>query len=922
GRATLLRRLMLDLTGLPPAPEDVDEFLADDAPHAWEKVVDRLLASPRYGERMAITWLDLARYADTSGYQSDGPRDMWRWRDWVIAAFNADLPYDRFTAEQIAGDLLPGATLEQQIATGFNRNHRGNAEGGIVPEEYEVEYVVDRVDTTATVFLGLTLGCARCHDHKFDPFTQREFYGLFAYFNNIPEHGRALKEGNSPPYIKAPTIEQQQRLDALRQQVAAAERAFTALEGELEAGREAWERSVRGDEARQQALPADWAPDEGLLVRLEFEGVTGDTAATGQTGSSVSLAATNAKQPAGHEAQSTKHEAHVRYPDGPPEFSPGVFGRAARFDGRSHADAGDVARLGYLDKLTIAAWVRPERVERGTIVSRMTDRPEGDGYAVTLVNGRVQVHLVKRWLDDSIRVEAARPVEPGRWQHVAVTYDGSRLASGLHVYIDGEDVPLTVHLDYINQSFANDEPLRIGAGGGPDARFDGLIDDVRIYADALPAQTVWVLATPDGLGDVVQLEPGQRSPRQAARLRAFYLAEQAPDHIRAAHRQLAALRRELQSFDEQIPTVMVMQERETPRPAFVLERGQYDQPGAQVPRGVPASLPPLPTGAPDNRLGFARWLVDPSNPLTARVAVNRAWHMHFGAGLVKTMEDFGAQGEPPSHPELLDWLACEFRGSDSQLSTLNPQLNWSLKRLHRLIVTSAAYRQSSRATPELVQRDPENRLLARGPRFRLSAEVLRDQALAASGLLVERLGGPSVKPYQPAGLWQEIASETNYEQDHGEALYRRGLYTFWKRTVAPPTMATFDAPSREACTVNRPRTNTPLQALALLNDVTFVEAARVLAERVLREAGPTARERLSLAFRLCTGRPPRQDELRILLEGLEHHRAGFRSDPEAAEKLLSVGEAARDPQLDPAELAAYATLAGLLLNLDEVVTRE
>jgi hypothetical protein len=906
-KTTLARRVTLDLTGLPPTPVEVDRLLADDSPEAYQKLVDRLLASPRFGERMATPWLYAARYADTSGYQNDGPRTMWRWRDWVIEAFNRNMPFDQFTIEQTAGDLLPDATLAQRIATGFNRNHRGNAEGGIIPEEYAVEYVVDRVETTATVFLGLTMGCARCHDHKFDPLTQRDFYSLFAYFNNVPEFGRAIKEGNSPPYVKAPTADDQRQLAELDAKLAAAGTAFASFRPKLQAEQTAWLKTL------DTAEPVNWSISDGLVLHYPLDcGAANHAPPRAPAGRG---AGASESRRAGSEGSSASDLAAASpaptFHDGQAAFVRGQIAGAADFDGKRFIDAGDVANFGYFDKFSLSAWIRPRGEHGGIVLSRMTDVAEADGYYLQLVHGKLQLNLVKRWLDDAVRVETERSLEPDRWYHVAVTYDGSRVAKGIQIYIDRKPEKLSVQLDFINQSFSTNEPLRIGGGGGPEGRFDGAIDDVRVFDRCLSADEVALVATPDSINEIAATPPNQQTPRHADKLAAYFLENHASESIRQAHRQWVALSRQRDQFVERIPTAMVMEEMPTPRDTFVLLRGVYDKHGDKVTPGVPAVLSPLPRGVPNNRLGLARWLVDPANPLTARVAVNRFWQMYFGTGLVKTVEDFGSQGEPPSHPELLDWLASEFIRS-----------GWDIKAMQRLIVTSATYRQSSKATPALVARDPENRLLARGPRLRLSAETIRDQALAASGLLVEKLGGPSVKPYQPAGLWKEIATDSEYVQDTGENLYRRSLYTYWKRTVAPPSMITFDAAARETCVVRETRTNTPLQALTLMNDVTFVEAARMLAQRVMSEDGSTAQDRLTLAFRLVTGRSPRSAELDILLRGLGEYLAGFRANPDAARALVSAGEFPRNETLDICEQAAFAAVAGLILNLDEVVTKE
>jgi hypothetical protein len=875
-KTTLLRRVTLDLTGLPPTIPELDAFLTDESPNAYERVVDRLLQSQRYGERMAVPWLDAARYADTNGYQTDGERFMWRWRDWVIESFNNNLPYDQFTLEQLAGDLLPNPTLDQMIATGFNRNHRGNGEGGIIPEEYAVEYVVDRVETASTVWLGLTLGCCRCHEHKYDPFAQQEFYRLFAFFNNIPENGRANKHGNSPPMIKAPTREQQEKLGAMDREVADAESRFAKLAPELTAAQAAWEK------APDVVGPVDWTVTDGLVHRFNLDGDALDAAGKAKPPEAIDGAAT---------------------------FVPGKLGQALACDGKRFFAAADAGKLGYYDRFTLAAWVQPQG-DKGVILSRMMDEATRDGYYLQLDKGHLQVNLVKRWLDDSIRVETVSTLEPGRWQHVLVTYDGSRVAAGVQVYIDGKPVEVKVHLDALNQDFTSEEPLRIGGGGGPENRYQGLIDDVRLYQRVLTPAEASIVATAERIDEILPTDVANRSAAQSSKLAAYYLAERAPSGIRSAASELAALSRKRAEMLDIVPTVMVMQEMNPPRQTHLLIRGQYDNPGEAVTAGVPACLPPLPEGVPQNRLGLARWLVDPAHPLTARVAVNRFWQMCFGTGLVKTNEDFGSQGERPSHPELLDWLATEFI-----------RTGWDVKAMQKLIVMSATYRQQSKVTPELVARDPENRLLARGARLRLSADMIRDQALFVSGLLVEKLGGPSVKPYQPAGLWEEIADQ-KYVPDTGEGLYRRSLYTFWKRTAAPPTMMNFDASPREMCTVKASRTNTPLQALTLMNDVTFVEAARVLAERVMIEGGQSPERRIALAFRLATSRTPAAAELKVLVNGYNAHLDRYRLNPAAADKLVSVGERPRNKDLDSVELASFTAITALILNLDEVVTKE
>jgi hypothetical protein len=804
-KATLLRRVSLDLTGIPPTPAELDDFLRDGSPDAYGKVVDRLLASPCYGERMAFRWMEAARYGDTNGYQTDGPRDMWRWRDWVIDAFNRNLPYDRFATEQLAGDLLSNATLEQRIATGFNRNHRTTGEGGIIDEEYRVEYVADRAQTTATVFMGLTLGCARCHDHKYDPLSQKEFYQFFAYFNRIPnEKGFTWNYGNEDPLVKAPLPDQVRKLAELDRKVADAQARFDAMRNGV-----------------------NWAFPEGLLFRS---------------------------------------------------------GPAQHFDGQHYAEAdGKIADFDYQQPFTMAAWIEPES-PNAAIVSHAEDYFEGMGHGLYLVDGKIRLHIHRRFTDLGIRVESVAPVKLRERQHVMVTYAGGHKASGVQIFLNGQPVAMKILFDQNLEPIHHPKtPLRVGAGGG--LRFTGTIEDVRIYDRALEATEAAVIASGN--------------------------EHEAPAEIRRAHEELLAVRRERQEFDAKIPSVMVMADSPSPRDTFLLKRGAYDAPGEKVTAGLPAALAAPRAEWSRDRLGLAQWLVDRANPLTARVAVNRFWQSYFGVGIVKTVDDFGAQGEFPVHPELLDWLAVQFMES-----------GWDVKALQKTIVMSAAYRQASRVTPELLQKDPDNRLLARGPRFRLGPEVIRDQALAVSGLLVERLGGPSVKPYQPAGLWQELGGGSGYKQDQGEGLYRRSLYSYWKRTVAPPFMVNFDSPNREQCWVFEYRTNSPLQALELMNDVTFLEAARKLAERMMTEGGASAEERVSYGYRLVLALAPDVARRQALLKALNGFSESFRANAGAAREFLKQGESAIRPGLDEAELAAYAGVAGLLLNLDETITKE
>ena len=864
-KRTLIRRVSLDLTGLPPTPRQVSAFLSDNSPAAYERLVDQLLASPQYAEHMAYRWMEAARYGDTNGYQTDGPRQMWRWRDWVIDAFNRNMSYDEFTLEQLAGDLLPHPTLEQRIATGFNRNHRTSGEGGIIPEEYRVEYVADRAQTTANVWMGVTMGCARCHDHKYDPIFQKDFYKLFAYFNRIPnEKGFAYNYGNEEPYIKAPLPEQEQKLSQLTSTVSDLETHYHSLQPALRKAQDKWERGLA------RSKPIDWTVGKDLVFRsdenLSVNGVTPDT---------------------------------------------GPAGAAWRFDGKHFLEIRrDIARFGYLDPFTFSAWIKPAS-GKGAILSQSEDYFEGTGHGLYLIDGKLRLHIVHRWTDLALRLETVEPVKLGTWQQVTATYDGKRKAAGVHIYLNGVEQRTKVLFDQLNEPFHADDkiPFRIGAAGG--LRFDGSIGDVRVYKAALNGQEASALSVPETLTRLAAIPPEQRSNSQMQKLALSFLELAAPKNIRLARAELDAATQARARFWESVPTVMVMVDDPNSRETFLLKRGAYDSHGEKVEPGIPAILPQPRPEWPNNRLGLAKWIVDRSNPLTARVTVNRYWQSYFGFGIVKTVDDFGSQGEWPMHPELLDWLAVEFMDS-----------GWNVKAMQKLIVSSATYRQASNVSRELLQKDPDNRLLARGPRYRLGPDEIRDQALAASGLLVERVGGASVKPYQPPGLWQELASGGGYIQDKGEALYRRSLYTYWKRTVTPPFMANFDAPNREVCTVYENRTNTPLQALDLMNDVAFLEASRKLAERMMLEGGPTPEQQITYGYELLLVRPPRPRERQILVAALRQTEARYKNDAQSARLLLRSGESPVRQGLDVRELAAFTSVASLLLNMDAAVTKE
>lgn len=883
-RRTLIRRVTLDLTGLPPTPVEVAAFVDDESPRAYENVVDRLLASPRYGERMAVEWLDAARYADTHGYLFDTERSMWRWRDWVIGSFNRNQPFDEFTIEQLAGDLLPDPTLDQLIATGFNRNHIINNEAGATPQEYFVENIVDRVNTTATVWTGLTMGCAQCHEHKYDPFTQREYYELYAFFNNVPESGLDGFNSNAKPNIAAPTSGQLQKLADIDRQLAEAEAVFAPVAEALKPAQAEWEQ--------QTSAPLEPVND-GLVVHLPLDGdVTNQANAPGS----------------------------LEFKDGVPTFEPGLFGSAAAMDGQRYVEmqTSDAIDFGPETPFSLSAWVNlPDQAGRRAIFSKL-EPPEASfrGYTLQVVNGLPALFLVNKFPGNSLVAQAKQKLDPGRWHHIVAVYDGSGTVDGAKLYVNGEVQELGLKIDELSDSIRNDKPLWIG-NGHPGAKFKGRIDDARIYNRALSDEEIERLPG-RSIQTLLAIDEADRSEDVARRIRNHYLENEAPDEWRSPYERLNELRDQQKVAVKSQTTVMVMEELDEPRETRMLVRGAYNAPGERVTPATPAALPPMDEDLPKNRLGFARWLTDPAHPLTARVAVNRYWQMYFGSGLVRTSDNFGLQGEWPSHPELLDWLATQFVES-----------GWDVKALQRLIVTSATYRQSSQVSSDLLETDPLNRLLARGPRHRLPAETIRDSALAVSGLLVEKLGGPSVKPYQPADLWKEVAFDTSgnnltaqiYQQDEGDSLYRRSMYTYWKRTAPPPTMLIFDGPDRERCVVRRERTNTPLQALVLMNDPTYVEASRKLAERMLSEAGSDPSQRVAWAYELVLSRQPSVAELEPLLSLLDEQRARFSGDSEASQALVNVGASPHDESLDACEIAAYTVIASILLNLDETVTK-
>ncbi len=870
-RATLIRRLSLDLIGLPPTPAEVDAFLKDRSPNAYEKLVDRLLDSPRYGETMALPWLDAARYADTDGYQNDGPRYMWRWRDWVIDAYNQNKPFDQFTIEQLAGDLLPNPTLDQIIATGFNRNHRYNSEAGLVFEEFLLENAVDRVDTTSTVWMGLTMGCARCHDHKYDPISTKEYYQLVAYFNNVPESGRARKFGNSEPLVVSPTEDQLAELAAKDAALHRAEMRLAAAEYRIAYDQRRWESTAAVRASEGQLL------GRGLTSLHSFDG---------------------------------KDEG-ISVEKGQPWYGSGRFGTAATFDGESRFSLDEKYHFAAEERFSLSFWVKPDAVREGVILSNQKDRIQKKGIVVKLDGGKVQFFIISSWIAGVAAIETEQKIQPGDWRHVALVNEGLMSANGMKIYLDGEIAQtrqLYNSISNLNPT-SKDGLFQIG-GSTHEANFKGKVDELRIYHRSLWEDEIAVLAEALPVREIARRPPSRRSASARNKIRSYFLENVAAEPIKTLAEDVFSLRINRREYHDSLPTTMVMREMVPRKETFVRNRGVYHQLGERVERKLPKVFPQPEEGLSEDRLGFARWLVSGKHPLTGRVAVNRYWLKYFGKGLVKTAEDFGLQGDWPSHPKLLDWLADEF-----------VRLDWDIKAMQKLIVTSATYRQSSRVLRETLERDPENLLYARGLRQRLSAHTLRDQALAVSGLLEGRIGGASVKPYQPDKLWENL-SNMEYVQSQGEDLYRRSLYTHWKRTLPPPTMAILDAADRENCRVSPQRTNTPLQALTTLNEKIFVEAARNLGQRILLQGGESTADQIEFAFRSVAARYPTNKELALLTDAYGQYRKAFAGDEEAARQLIAVGESEPDPSLAPIALAAATTLANTLLNLDEVLTKE
>ena len=879
-REQWLRRVSFDLTGLPPTLEEIDQFLSDQSETANETVVDRLLASPRYGERMAVDWLDIARYADTYGYQSDVYRAMWPWRDWVIKSFNQNLPFDKFITWQIAGDLLPEPSREQILATAFNRHHRQTNEGGSIEEEFRTEYVADRTHTFGTAFLGLTLECSRCHDHKFDPITQKEYYQFFSFFNSIDESGlySHFTKSVPTPTLLLPNKAQQQKSEHLQQEITKRESELADLFKTPHPEFELWLNKQPSTDTLQTNLK------RGLIGHFSFEEI---------------------------QFREEDHQIDNQVPEGAhgslkdhPQIVAGKQGQGLQLSGENLFSTSVGGNFTRNQPFSISLWMKADQKHERAVIfhrSRAWTDAGSRGYQLLLKEGKLSAALIHFWPGNAIGIEATDELPLNKWVQVTLTYDGSSRAAGLKIYTDGAQSKTKVIRDNLfkNITGGGSKSFDIGQRFRDRGFKNGLVDELRLYNRELPALEVTQLFKP------ISITPTASNRELSFQ---YWLANHNPKY-QAQLDELKSLRKQRSETIDGQAEVMVMRELPKPRPTFVLHRGAYDAPQEIVSRNTPASLPKFNPQAPQNRLGLANWLTEPTHPLTSRVIVNRFWQSLFGQGLVSTADDFGSQGALPSHPLLLDDLANRFISS-----------GWNTKALLKEMVLSATYRQTSQTTAEAYQQDPTNEFLARGPRFRLSAEMIRDQALFTSGLLVEEQGGPPVKPYQPAGLWKEKSSKV-YTRDTGVGSHRRSLYTFWKRTSPPPSMITLDAAKRDVCAVNRQTTSTPLQALVLLNDVQYIAAAKELASRAIHHDSSNLDAQLVYLFRTLTSRHPAANELDLLRKTYQEQKSEFTQHPDRTKKLLALGDNPADPRIDPIEQAAMTIVVQLLLNYDEVVTK-
>ncbi|TAE76683.1 MAG: DUF1553 domain-containing protein [Verrucomicrobia bacterium] len=881
--ARFFRRLHLDLTGLPPAPEAVANFVAasaKDPQAAVEKAADELLASNASAEHLARYWLDVARYADTHGIHIDNYRAIWPYRDWVVRAFQANMPWDQFTTEQIAGDLLPNRTLDQQIATGFARCMPTTGEGGAIAEEYLAIYAKDQTDTVSATWLGLTAGCAACHDHKFDPISTKEFYSLTAFFRNTPMSALDGNNAEHPPNVFAPLGSDRERWPQIANDIASVQQQLNERSTAARPEFDAWlanavispSREIDSTLALHLPLSEDDGPIRGIV-----------------------------------DGQPREWPAALSRVDGPLGKAPVVSDAPVIL--------GDLASFSRADRVSYGGFIQVDGPVVGAVIARMEQGPSYRGWDLYLDHGKPSCHVIDSWDKAANKVTGGQALTPGKWHHVMITFDGSisgHQASA--IYVDGVNIGATTYPNTVGGNIETSVPLILGSRNANDSRLNGKValQDFRFYRRLLEPAEIAGLANNSLLRHIASLPADQRSKEQLDSLFNYYLAH-VDTPSRDLRTKLDALKTEQATLRARGSATLVMEEKKEEAFAHVLTRGVYSDKGERVTPGTPAVLPPMPADAPKNRLGLARWLNDPANPLPARVTMNRAWYQFFGTGIVETNDDFGIMGARPSHPKLLDWLAAEFIDS-----------KWNYRHMLKLIVSSAAYRQSGAVSPEKLEKDPSNRLVSRGPRFRLDAEVLRDLALSSSGLLSSKVGGPPAKPYQPEGIWEAVAmpqsNTRNYREDQGEGLYRRSLYTFWKRTAPHPAMEILNAPTRETFCVRRDRTNTPLQAFVTLNDPQFVEASRRLAENAMKSS-PEAAQRLDFISQRLLSRILDDAERKLVTDTLNASLGSYLFDAAAAKALIDNGETAADATLDPVELAAWTLVSSQLLNLDETLSK-
>jgi mono/diheme cytochrome c family protein len=872
-KATLIRRVSFDLTGLPPTISAIDSFLQDNSADSYEKMVDRYLQSPRYGERMAAYWLDVARFADSHGYLDDKHRDASPWRDWVIQAYNKNLPFDQFITWQLAGDLLPNATREQILATGFNRNQKQNSEAGILPEEFRVEYNVDRTNTVGTALMGLTVSCAKCHDHKYDPISHADYFSLYAFFNNTFELGSA-NYGADYNIVPGPTL----LLPTPRQ-----ETSLQTLTSYL--------KSLPATTEAPQAVQPVNSLSQKAIAAIDFDKLEKRTTQAGNKLTST-LSFANAVQP------------QLAAPALLAKQVNGVAGKALELDEETlvNLPAYQVGDFERYEPFAFSLWLKvPSKFEESAILHHSDPRRYGfQGYDLVLKNNRLNFRLMHAYPHDAISVLSTAAIDSNGWYHIAVSYDGSSSAKGVKLFVNGK--PMGVEIEYDNlkkniRPFLNMHKVvpftgvSFGARSLEKTMKGGQIDAFYLFNDVLnDAEAAYLYAHP------ALVLPVKKTVSQPARDSVYYY------------------RKQLAQVYDSIQETMVMGDIPMPRKTHILLRGVYDSYGDEVNARTPAAVLPYPAGYPKNRLGLSQWLFLPENPLTGRVAVNHLWELFFGNGLVKTSDDFGNQGELPSHPELLDYLSILYR-----------EKGWDTKAIQKFILMSATYRQSSVITPELHAIDPENRLLARSSRYKMSAEMIRDQVLSISGLLSPKVGGPSVFPYQPEGLWEALSDKSwryRYVFSTGEDLFRRSIYTVVKRSSPPPFMLIFDAPDRNFCTVKRSSSSSPLQALVMMNDPTFIESAKFIADRMMLEGGHTLKDQLTLGFRLITGRNPLASEDKLLQDMYTTEWDIFKADPAKANRLLAVGNAPWTKSKDLVKTAAYVNVIMALINTDEFITRK